>query len=44
MDRTRLFDVQAISRAGEVAFFGDREEALQLTQVHRGPPERGCHL
>lgn len=29
-----LFDVQTIGSAGEVTFFGDGEEALQLTQVH----------
>jgi hypothetical protein len=35
--------VQAVSGAGEVALFGDSEEALELTQVHRVPPESGSH-
>ena len=38
-----LFDMQTIGRAGEVAFFGDGEEALDLTQVHRASPESGSH-
>ena len=28
-----LFDMQAISRAGEVTFFGDGEEVAQLAKI-----------